>query len=223
MMKLSKSVFLSPPARWTMRRCWRGCGCTVSDPLLTQNAKKAGRAGRKQWKIRRANGGKKHKSEPKRLRFVRETTYGPEGRGFESLTACHPETVATQRLRGFLLSPYAAKTGGDAKPNFCLSSAAVTQALSSSVRGAASAPMRCCRQVPVAAGTLIGFKRAHFAPVYFLRSYLKRNTNLAIIEKTREVRACIRESWKRARPWCRFCRASASGQACSIRMRTKYP
>ena len=40
----------------------------------------------------------------------------------------------------------------------------------------------------VAAGTLIGFKRAHFAPVYFLRSYLKRNTNLAIIEKTREVR-----------------------------------
>ena len=57
------------------------------DPLLTQNPKKAGRAGRKQWKIRRANGGKKHKSEPKRLRFVRETTYGPEGRGFESLTA----------------------------------------------------------------------------------------------------------------------------------------
>ena len=111
----------------------------------------------------------------------------------------------------------------DAKPNFCLSSAAVTQALSSSVRSAASAPMRCCRQVPVAAGTLIGFKRAHFAPVYFLRSYLKRNTNLAIIEKRREVRACISESWKRARPWCRFCRASASGRVCSIRMRTKYP
>ena len=43
--------------------------------------------------IRRVNGGKKHKSEPKRLRFVLETTYGPEGRGFESLTACHPETV----------------------------------------------------------------------------------------------------------------------------------
>ena len=60
---------------------------TASDPLLTQNAKKAGRAGRKQWKIRRANGGKKHKSEPEQLRFVRETTYGPEGRGFESLTA----------------------------------------------------------------------------------------------------------------------------------------
>ena len=27
------------------------------------------------------------KSEPKRLRFALETTYGPEGRGFESLTA----------------------------------------------------------------------------------------------------------------------------------------
>ena len=49
---------------------------TASDPLLTQNAKKAGRTGRKQRKIRRANGGKKHKSEPKRLRFVLETTYG---------------------------------------------------------------------------------------------------------------------------------------------------
>ena len=58
MMKLSKSVFLSPPARWTMKRCWHGCGCTVSDPVLTQNPKKAGRSGRKQWKIRRANGGK---------------------------------------------------------------------------------------------------------------------------------------------------------------------
>ena len=57
------------------------------DPLLTQNPKKAGRTGWKQWKIRRADGGKKHKSELKQLRFVRETTYGPEGRGFESLTA----------------------------------------------------------------------------------------------------------------------------------------
>ena len=28
------------------------------------------------------NGGKKHKAEPKRLRFALETTYGPEGRGF---------------------------------------------------------------------------------------------------------------------------------------------
>ena len=50
---------------------------TAFDPLLTQNPKKAGRSGRKQWKIRRANGGKKHKSEPKRLRFALETTYGP--------------------------------------------------------------------------------------------------------------------------------------------------
>ena len=90
MMRSSRSVLLSPPARWTTRRCWSGCECTVFDPLLTQNPKKAGRAGRKQWKLRRVNGGKKHKSEPKRLRFVRETTYGPEGRGFESLTAYQP-------------------------------------------------------------------------------------------------------------------------------------
>ena len=45
----------------------------VPDPLLIQNTKKAGGAGWKQRKIRRANGGKKHKSEPKRLRFTRET------------------------------------------------------------------------------------------------------------------------------------------------------
>ena len=62
MMRSSRSVLLSPPARWTARRCWRGCGRTVSDPLLTQNRIGAGRAGRKQWKIRRANRGKKHKS-----------------------------------------------------------------------------------------------------------------------------------------------------------------
>ena len=60
---------------------------SVSDPLLTQNGIGTGRAGRKQWKIRRTNGGKKHKAEPKQLRFAFETTYGPEGRGFESLTA----------------------------------------------------------------------------------------------------------------------------------------
>ena len=60
---------------------------SLPDPVLTQNPKKAGRSGRKQWKTRRANGGKKHTSEPKRFRFARETTYGPEGRGFESLTA----------------------------------------------------------------------------------------------------------------------------------------
>ena len=87
MIRSSRSVLLSPSARWTTRRCWSGCGRTVSDPLLTQNPKKAGRAEWKQRKIRRANGGKKHKSEPKRLRFALETTYGPEGRGFESLTA----------------------------------------------------------------------------------------------------------------------------------------
>ena len=68
---------------------WRSTvfGWTALDPVLTQNGIGTGRAGRKQWKIRRANGGKKHKSEPKRLRFALETTYGPEGRGFESLTA----------------------------------------------------------------------------------------------------------------------------------------
>ena len=87
MMRSSRSVLLSPPARWTTRRCWSGCECTVFDPLLTQNRIGTGRSGRKQWKIRRTNSGKKHKSEPKRPRFVRETTYGPEGRGFESLTA----------------------------------------------------------------------------------------------------------------------------------------
>ena len=59
----------------------------VSDPLLTQNGIGAGRAGRKQREIRRADGGKKHNSEQKWLRFTLETTYGPEGRGVESLTA----------------------------------------------------------------------------------------------------------------------------------------
>ena len=84
-MRSSRSALLSPPVRWTTRRCWSGCECTVSDPVLTQNRIGAGKSGRKQWKIRRANGGKKHKSEPKRLRFCFETTYGPEGRGFEHL------------------------------------------------------------------------------------------------------------------------------------------
>ena len=102
MMRSSRSVLLSPPVRWTTRRCWRGCGCTVSDPLLTQNGIGTGRSGRKQWKTRRANGGKKHKSEPKRLRFALETTYGPEGRGFESLTAYHCATF----LGHSLLSPF---------------------------------------------------------------------------------------------------------------------
>ena len=31
----------------------------------------------------------------------RASGYGPEGRGFESLTACHPETVEIKRFRGF--------------------------------------------------------------------------------------------------------------------------
>ena len=82
-----------------------GCAAflpTAPDPVLTQNPKKAGRAGRKQRKIRRANGGKKHKSEPKRLRFVRETTYGPEGRGFESLTAYQSKVLELQWFQGFL-------------------------------------------------------------------------------------------------------------------------
>lgn len=63
----------------------------IFDPLLTQNRIGTGRAGRKQRKIRRVNGCKKHKSERKWLRFVLETTYGPEGRGFESLTACQKD------------------------------------------------------------------------------------------------------------------------------------
>ena len=80
----------------------------IFDPLLTQNRIGTGRAGRKQWKIRRANGGKKHKSEPKWLRFVLETTYGPEGRGFESLTACHPEIIACCNDFG-VFAPFFAK------------------------------------------------------------------------------------------------------------------
>ena len=63
------------------------------DPFLTQVGIGAGSAGRKQWNIRPANSGKQHETEPKWLRFFSETTYGPEGRGFESLTACHPEIV----------------------------------------------------------------------------------------------------------------------------------
>ena len=66
--------------------CLHNCVITF-DPVLTQNRIGAGRSGWKQWKICRANGGKKGKSEPKRLRFCFVTTYGPEGRGFESLTA----------------------------------------------------------------------------------------------------------------------------------------
>ena len=82
------------------------------DPLLTQNRIGAGRAERKQRKCHPVNRSKQRKTEPKWLRFFLETTYGPEGRGFESLTACHPETVALQRLRGFLM-PFG---GGERTP-----------------------------------------------------------------------------------------------------------
>ncbi len=44
--------------------------------------------------------------------FFFETTYGPEGRGFESLTACHPETAAIMRFRGFPFAPLPAFIGG---------------------------------------------------------------------------------------------------------------
>ena len=67
----------------------------IFDPLLTQNGIGTGSSGRKQRKICRVNGGKKHKSEPKWLRFVLETTYGPEGRGFESLTACQKSSKSS--------------------------------------------------------------------------------------------------------------------------------
>ena len=59
----------------------------IFDPLLTQNGIGTGSSGRKQRKIYPPNSVKQRKTEPKRLRFALETTYGPEGRGFESLTA----------------------------------------------------------------------------------------------------------------------------------------
>ena len=49
---------------------------TAFDPVLTQNGIGTGRSGWKQRKIRRANGGKKHKSEPKQLRFVSVNSSG---------------------------------------------------------------------------------------------------------------------------------------------------
>ena len=63
----------------------------IFDPLLTQNGIGTGSSGRKQRKIYPPNSVKQRKSEPKQLRFVRETAYGPEGRGFESLTACQKD------------------------------------------------------------------------------------------------------------------------------------
>ena len=59
-----------------------------SDPFLTQNRTGTGSYGRKQRNACPANIGKQLETEPKRLRFFFGTTYGPEGRGFESLTAC---------------------------------------------------------------------------------------------------------------------------------------
>ena len=57
------------------------------DPFLTQNRTGTGSYGRKQRNACPANIGKQLETEPKRLRFFFGTTYGPEGRGFESLTA----------------------------------------------------------------------------------------------------------------------------------------
>ena len=68
----------------------------IFDPLLTQNGIGTGSSGRKQRKIYPPNSVKQRKTEPKWLRFFFGTTYGPEGRGFESLTACHPEIVVTR-------------------------------------------------------------------------------------------------------------------------------
>ena len=71
--------------------CPSGCECTVFDPLLTQNGIGTGSSGRKQRKIHPPNSVKQRKTEPKWLRFFFGTTYGPEGRGFESLTACQKD------------------------------------------------------------------------------------------------------------------------------------
>ena len=82
------------------------------DPFLTQNRTGTGSYGRKQRNACPANIGKQIETEPKRLRFFFGTTYGPEGRGFESLTACHPETVTQQRFRGFALPKKMGKSSG---------------------------------------------------------------------------------------------------------------
>ena len=68
----------------------------IFDPLLTQNGIGTGSSGRKQRKIYPPNSVKQRKTEPKWLRFFFGTTYGPEGRGFESLTACH--NVETKKM-----------------------------------------------------------------------------------------------------------------------------
>lgn len=80
----------------------------IFDPLLTQNGIGTGSSGRKQRKIYPPNSVKQRKTEPKRLRFFFGTTYGPEGRRFESLTACHPKIVVTRNDFG-VFTPFFAK------------------------------------------------------------------------------------------------------------------
>ena len=71
-----------------------------TDPVLTQNRIGTGKLGRKQRKIRRVNGAKKGKSEPKRLRFALETTYGPAGGANPSRLA---KTPRNQMASGLIL------------------------------------------------------------------------------------------------------------------------
>ena len=83
----------------------------IFDPLLTQNGIGTGSSGRKQRKIYPPNSVKQRKTEPKWLRFFFGTTYGPEGRGFESLTACQkdpkPQGFGSFCLHKLLFSPAA--------------------------------------------------------------------------------------------------------------------
>ena len=90
------------------------------DPFLTQNRTGTGSYGRKQRNACPANIGKQLETEPKRLRFFFGTTYGPEGRGFESLTACQkdpkPYGFGSFCLHKLLFSP-AAFSDPNADPN----------------------------------------------------------------------------------------------------------
>ena len=70
------------------------------DPLLTQNGIGRGSSLRIQRKIRPANSGKQHKTEPKRFRFSLEITYGPEGWG--RIPHSVPKILEILRFRGFL-------------------------------------------------------------------------------------------------------------------------
>ena len=92
----------------------------IFDPLLTQNGIGTGSSGRKQRKIYPPNSVKQRKTEPKWLRFFFGTTYGPEGRGFESLTACQkdlkPYGFGSFCLHKLLFSP-AAFSDPNADPN----------------------------------------------------------------------------------------------------------